>query len=280
MYTESELSLENMSVLLVDDTPANIDILRKTLENNGLNISFATNGELAFKLACENPPDLILLDVMMPGIDGFETCRKIKQNEKIKDIPVVFLSAKTDDKDIMEGFSVGGSDYVFKPFNRKEVLTRVKNHLKGQLLIREKNRLIKKLQILNDELVESQFQYKNIIETISEIVIRLDPKGNIDSINPSFSKLLGYRISDIKGKPITDLIKSNSDGTSPAELITRRSGERITKNLKVEFKLQTNPKSTIKVTIDCFGLWNLPNNIVEEKGVDKRFLGTLIVGAK
>jgi DNA-binding response OmpR family regulator len=277
---ESEFPLEDMSVLLVDDTPANIDILRKTLEHNGLNISFATNGELALKLACENPPDLILLDVMMPGIDGFETCRRMKSHKVTKDIPIVFLTAKTDEKDIMEGFSVGGSDYVFKPFNRKEVLTRVTNHLKGQHLIHEKNRLIKKLQILNDELVESQYQYKNIIETISEIVIRLDPEGNISSINPSFSTLLGYRLSDIKGKPIRDLIKSDATGTSPVELITRRSGERVTKNLMVEFKLKTNPKSTIKVTIDCFGLWNLPNNIVEEKGVDKKFLGTLIVGAK
>jgi PAS domain-containing protein len=217
---------------------------------------------------------------MMPGIDGFETCRRMKSHEATKDIPIVFLTAKTDEKDIMEGFSVGGSDYVFKPFNRKEVLTRVTNHLKGQHLIHEKNRLIKKLKILNDELVESQYQYKNIIETISEIVIRLDPEGDISSINPSFSTLLGYRLSDIKGKPIRDLIKSDATGTSPVELITRRSGERVTKNLKVEFKLKTNPKSTIKVTIDCFGLWNLPNNIVEEKGVDKNFLGTLIVGAK
>ncbi len=276
---DTDFPLENMSVLLVDDTPANIDILRKTLENNGLNISFATGGELAFKLACENPPDLILLDVMMPGLDGFDTCRKMKKNEKTKDIPIVFLTAKTDQQDIMEGFSVGGSDYVFKPFNRKEVLTRVKNHLKAQHLLREKNRLIKKLQILNDELCESQYQYKNIIETISEIVITLDPDGNITSINPSFSKLLGYRISDIKGKPITELVHSSST-TSPVELLTRRSGERVTKNLNVEFKLQKNPKSTIKVKIDCFGLWNLPNNIIEEKGVDKKFLGTLIVGTK
>ena len=67
-----------MSLLLVDDTPANFDILRKTLEHNGLNISFVTNGELALKLACENPPDLFFLDVIMPGIDGYKKCRRIK----------------------------------------------------------------------------------------------------------------------------------------------------------------------------------------------------------
>lgn len=85
---------------------------------------------------------------------------------------------------------------------------------------------------------------------------------------------------DISGKPVLDLIQSYTDGTSPIELIKHRSGERVTKNLEVEFKLQKIPKSTIKVTSDCFRLWNFPNNIIEEKGVDKNFLETLIVGAK
>lgn len=143
-----------MGILLVDDTPANIDVLRKTLEPEGYNLSFAPNGAIALKLAVHNQPDLILLDVMMPELDGFETCRELKKNEKTRDIPVIFITAKTETEDIVNGFSLGGVDYIAKPFRQEEVCARVKTHL--QLMhtrrqLEKKNEALRELNALKNQ---------------------------------------------------------------------------------------------------------------------------------
>jgi two-component system NtrC family sensor kinase len=129
--------LKGMKILIVDDTPPNIDVLRKTLEPMEYEIAIALNGEAALKVAPKFLPDLILLDIRMPGIDGYETCRQLKKNAATKNAPVIFISANSDTKDILEGFHVGGVDYVTKPFQAEEVLARVKTHLHLQLLIKE-----------------------------------------------------------------------------------------------------------------------------------------------
>jgi len=126
-----------MKVLIVDDTPPNIDVLRKTLEPEQYEIAIALSGEAALKVAPKFLPDLILLDIRMPGIDGYETCRKLKENESTGKAPVIFISANSDTKDILEGFRVGSVDYITKPFQAEEVLARVRTHLQLQLLIKE-----------------------------------------------------------------------------------------------------------------------------------------------
>jgi two-component system NtrC family sensor kinase len=136
MSNES-FDLKGMKILLVDDTTANIDVLRKTLESKQYEIACALNGETALKVAPKFSPDLILLDIRMPGIDGYETCRKLKENETTRQIPVIFISANSDTQDIVEGFQVGGVDYITKPFQAEEVLARVQTHLQLQLLIKE-----------------------------------------------------------------------------------------------------------------------------------------------
>jgi len=135
-------NLKGMKVLLVDDTPANIDVLKLTLGEQGLNISIAPSGEVALKVAAHSVPDLILLDIMMPGIDGFETCRRLKENDAMKAIPVIFISAKVEREDIEKIYSVGGVDYINKPFQREEVLSRVQTHLELIKTKREQKALI------------------------------------------------------------------------------------------------------------------------------------------
>ena len=108
-------NLKGMKVLLVDDTPANIDVLKLTLGEQGLNISIAPSGEVALKVAAHSVPDLILLDIMMPGIDGFETCRRLKENDAMKAIPVIFISAKVEREDI---------EKIFEPFYTKKKMGR------------------------------------------------------------------------------------------------------------------------------------------------------------
>ncbi len=129
--------LKGMKVLIVDDTAPNIDVLRKTLEPEQYEIAIALSGEAALDVAPKFLPDLVLLDIRMPGIDGYETCRKLKENASTQSAPVIFISANSDTKDILEGFRVGGVDYVTKPFQAEEVLARVQTHLQLQLLMKE-----------------------------------------------------------------------------------------------------------------------------------------------
>lgn len=117
------------TLLLVDDTPENLMVALDALDDSGFNISVARSGVEALKLLEHFLPDIILLDVMMPGIDGFETCRRLKSNDRTKDVPVIFLTARTDMKDQLTGFAVGGVDYLTKPFRREELLARVNTHV-------------------------------------------------------------------------------------------------------------------------------------------------------
>jgi signal transduction histidine kinase len=116
-------------VLIVDDVPKNIQLAGSILQKEEHNIFFANNGPTALKLTETNDFDLILLDIMMPEMDGFEVCTRLKKNPKTRDVPVIFLTAKSDSESTIKGFDTGAVDYVTKPFNEKELLARVKTHL-------------------------------------------------------------------------------------------------------------------------------------------------------
>src|SRR5438876_12071578 len=119
----------NERILVVDDTPANIQTVAAILKGQGYQLSVATNGKQALEVLEKIHPDLILLDVMMPELDGFETCQRIKASEAWRDIPIIFLTAKTETADIVKGFEMGAVDYVGKLFNAHELLARVSTHL-------------------------------------------------------------------------------------------------------------------------------------------------------
>lgn len=137
----SKLELKNMRVLIVDDTPANLDVLSRTLKPYRYKLAIAESGEQALKTAPHFNPDLILLDIMMPGIDGYETCVKLKKISSLKDVPIIFVTAKNDADDIVKGFDVGGVDYISKPFREKEVCARVKTHLQLQASLKAQEAL-------------------------------------------------------------------------------------------------------------------------------------------
>ena len=140
---------EKPKILIVDDTPTNLSILEEILEED-CSISIAQSGTQALKLTEKFEPDLILLDVNMPGIDGFETCHKLKSREATRNIPVIFITARTEPEDVIKGFSEGGVDYITKPFNYSEVIARVQTHLKIQQLIRQLESRNDQLKELND----------------------------------------------------------------------------------------------------------------------------------
>ncbi|MDX2243116.1 MAG: response regulator [Leptolyngbyaceae cyanobacterium bins.302] len=117
-------------ILVVDDTPANLEVVAEALGDAGFEVAIAMDGDRAIKQATMSQPDLILLDVMMPGIDGFETCRLLKASPTTSDIPVIFMTALSDTTDKVRGFNLGAVDYVTKPFQEAELIVRVNTHLK------------------------------------------------------------------------------------------------------------------------------------------------------
>lgn len=148
------------TILIVDDDPVNVDVLYQTLEpteqtqelpSTGYEILVATSGEMALKIARNTLPDLILLDVLLPGMNGFEICQKLKQDESTSDIPVIFITIKDQAEEIVKGFQAGGVDYIVKPFQKEVVLARVKTHLNNSRLMRE---LIQKNKDLEQEIAQ------------------------------------------------------------------------------------------------------------------------------
>ncbi len=137
--------LAKSTVLVVDDQPENLDVVIAHLDKSDLTILVAQNGEETLNLMDQLVPDLILLDVRMPGIDGFETCRRLKQHDAAREIPVIFMTALAETKDKIKGFEAGGVDYITKPLQHEEVLARVHAHLtirKLQQELQEQNRTL------------------------------------------------------------------------------------------------------------------------------------------
>jgi two-component system, sensor histidine kinase and response regulator len=124
---------DEQCILLVDDVPKNIQLLGSILKEENYELEFATSGKEALEWLDTKPFDLVLLDIMMPEMDGYEVCKRIKENPATKEVSVIFLTAKADFQSIIQGFEIGAVDYITKPYNRKELLMRVKTHLTLQL---------------------------------------------------------------------------------------------------------------------------------------------------
>lgn len=127
MSKDVENTLAN--ILIVDDIPSNIRLMVSILDENGYSVSYAQSGKNAIELCKRVNFDLILLDVMMPEMDGFEVCGVLKEMEQTRDVPIIFLTARTDQDSILKGFDAGGVDYVTKPFNERELMVRIRTHL-------------------------------------------------------------------------------------------------------------------------------------------------------
>lgn len=166
---------ERYHLLIVDDVSENIQVAMNILKEGNYQFSFALNGEKALSLVEENDFDLILLDIMMPGLNGFEVCSRLKRNPMTTDIPVIFLTAKIDIDSISQGFKLGAVDYITKPFHAEELIARVKNHLDlftAKKLLKQhnislQNTLINKEKRFMTELEENQ---KEMIYVLTELM--------------------------------------------------------------------------------------------------------------
>lgn len=154
---------DSFDIMIVDDKPANLRLLEKMLAGKGYHVRPFPRGLMALNAAFKDPPDLILLDINMPEMNGFEVCRKLQEDDKTKDLPVIFISALTDTNDKIKALNSGGVDYITKPFQFEEVHARVKTHLKlknTQKELADKNRFLEKvlsdLKSAQDELIQSK----------------------------------------------------------------------------------------------------------------------------
>jgi two-component system sensor histidine kinase/response regulator len=233
----------NKLILIIDDNPVNIQVLAAVLTDAGYQTGVAMSGKQAFEFLEENIPALILLDIMMPEMDGFEVCERIKMNDNHKNIPVIFLTAKSENADILKGFKVGGVDYIVKPFNNAELRARVGTHME---LKQSRDALVKlneqicqmneeleqrvaertvKLKMLNDE--QAAFSY----------AIAHDLRSPLRAMN-GYSRFMLEDYSDKMDDDGKDLLqKINSNTLRIADLIdhllsySRLSRTEITRTL-------------------------------------------------
>lgn len=161
-------------ILIVDDNPNNIQIVAATMAEYGYELGIAMNGQQAFQFLEENMPDLILLDVEMPDFDGYEVCRKIKDNSKFQEIPIIFLTAKNGAEDIVRGFNEGGVDFITKPFKSAELIVRVKTHIELKEAREEVRNYAQRMEELNKELSAKSVQLNKAFDDL-RIFAMTDP---------------------------------------------------------------------------------------------------------
>lgn len=183
--------LAGVNILVVDDTLANLNLLAKMLKECGYQARPVPNGRLALMAARSDPPDLILLDITMPEMDGYEVCRRLKADPNLRDIPVIFISALSDVEEKVKAFRVGGLDYITKPFQFEEVKARIDTHLKLSILQHE---LQNQVQAQVKEISESQM---NMIFALAKLAeLRDDDTGKHIERVQAFCQLLTAALLD------------------------------------------------------------------------------------
>lgn len=193
------------SILVVDDTAANLNVLTDMLTESGYKVRPVPSGKLAISVAKRTSPDLILLDITMPGLNGYEVCEILKNDEDLKEIPIIFISALSDTSDKVKAFNVGGVDYINKPFQVEEVQARVKTHLElyslKRKLVKQNLSLENQVQLKIEEISNSQMAIIFAMAKLSQS--RDDDTGkHIDRVQ-IFCKILAEKLSEnVKYKDI------------------------------------------------------------------------------
>jgi len=248
--TETDIDISGAKILIVDDKKENLELLTEILEVQGYDIAFAQDGLKALEIASIFLPDLILLDVMMPGIDGFETCQRMKLITSLRDIPIIFVTAKTDISDIVEGFKLGAIDYVTKPIRHEEIIVRVATHIKLRRLftirdelinqLRDKNIELKELAIAKDKKLEETEKLSHIGELVGELTHELCTPLGI--INTAVSTVIEKNIeleSDVKQQ------KLSKSALDKYLLLSRESFDISLSNVRYANQLVTSFKEIV-----------------------------------
>ncbi len=270
-------------ILLVDDNPNNLKVLFEAIQGHGWKALMATNGESAIEQAEYAKPDLILLDVMMPGIDGFEACRRLKANSVTQDVPVIFMTALSDTTDKVKGLEIGAVDYITKPFQQEEVIARLKLHLnlshlthtleqKVEERTAELSKSLEQLQKTQLQLIQSEkmstlgqlvagigheinnplnsivantFHVQEYTSDMLEVLNLFQEK--FAELDPNIAKLLEKIDLEFLKEDLPSLIKSMQHGVTRLEDISLslRTFARSDISSKVEFQIHQGLNSTL-----------------------------------
>jgi len=251
------MDIHSGNILVVDDTKENLRILVEALGNEGYKVRPALNGQIAIEAARKEIPDLILLDIIMPGMDGYQVCDALKADKGLKDVPVIFISALDEVGDKVKGFSTGGVDYISKPFQTEEVLARVKTHLALKHLRKELEEQNTRLQKTNEALRESEEKYRGLFDESIAAVYLFDHKKNFLDSNQAGLDLLGYSREELLNMSIPD-VDANPIVVLPAheQLL---SGDRI---INYEHKLRRKDGEVITVLNNSKPLTNDDEQVV------------------
>ncbi|NHZ72621.1 MAG: response regulator, partial [Aquificales bacterium] len=230
-----DLDYITYTILIIDDDAPSLKVLMNYLQDLGYKTLVARSGERGWEVARRRVPDLILLDVMMPGIDGFETCRRLKENETTKDIPVIFLTALPSTSDKIKGFEAGAVDYITKPIQNQEVSIRIHTHLRLRELTEN---LEKKVQEQTKELVaeiaerkqaetllrESEEKYRRLVEA-ANVAIFVAQDGIFKLFNSKTLEISGYSRPELAVQPFAELIHPEDREVVVSRHLQRLRGE-------------------------------------------------------
>jgi response regulator RpfG family c-di-GMP phosphodiesterase len=214
-------------ILAVDDTPASLKLLTETLAAEGYEVRAAINGTLALRAASSSPPELILLDIRMPDMDGFEVCRRLKAHPDTREIPVIFVSAMTEMDEKLEGFKLGAVDFVTKPYQREELLARVSTHLK---LVRLSNHLEELVEERSRDLLESTRKLRsNMLDFVTAIAATVeirDPytaghQRRVANLAVAIAKELALPEEQIEGLMLASVVHDIGKIRIPAEILSK-----------------------------------------------------------
>lgn len=236
-------------ILIVDDATVDLEIITDILKRNGYNVQPVSSGRMALKAVAAEIPDLILLDIKMPDIDGYEVCRRLKSDEKSHGVPVIFISVLDEPADKVEGFNKGGVDYITKPYQPEEVLARVKTHLdlrrlQKQLETQNVQLLseIEERKIMEEALRESEQRLTDIINFLPDATFALNHEGNVIAWNHAIEEMTGKKAEDMLGKAdyeysvpfygirrpvLIDLIFSHNENIEKEYVYVKREGDII-----------------------------------------------------
>ncbi|MDO8706203.1 MAG: response regulator [Sulfuricaulis sp.] len=201
MINSSDILIEIGSILVVDDVQANLKLVQAFLEKDGFQIHLISKSSEVVSWTEINQPDLILLDIMMPDLNGIQVCERLKANPKTAKIPIIFLTARTGTENLVQGFRAGGADYVTKPFHKEELMARIRTHFQIQRL----QKTMEKNNALLQESLEHIAHLKNAMLRICAWTKEVEVDGQWIPIDEYLSKHLGLRLThgmSVKGTKI------------------------------------------------------------------------------
>ncbi|MCR4376913.1 MAG: response regulator [Rhodospirillales bacterium] len=237
-------------ILAVDDTSASLKLLTDLLKEEGYEVHSAINGEVSLHSAVNNPPDLILLDILMAGMDGYEVCRRLKAHDKTRNIPVIFVSAMSSTEEKVQGFKLGAVDFVTKPYQRDELLARVRTHLE---LMNLRLHLEELVNVRTQEVMESEEKFRSITTAANDAIVMMDGAGKIVFWNAAAETMFGYSAFEAMGKELHTKIvpprfyEAYSHGL--AQFKTTGAGAMIGKTLELEALRKDSTKFPVEVSV-------------------------------